>query len=86
MMKAIDSIAPEIHEYLRSTHVTDPSFSMETDLIASNQLDSLVVMDIVCFLESRFGIRMEPDDVNPANLQSVACLARYVAANLRRAA
>ena len=84
-MEAPDSIALEIHEFLRnSIHVTDPSFTVDTDLVTADHLDSLVVMDLVCFLESRYGVRMEPHEVNPSNLRSVSCIARFVTMNLRR--
>ena len=85
MMDAPGSIAREIHAFLKSsTHVTDSSLTVETDLVAAEHLDSLVVMDLVCFLESRFGVRMEPHEVNPSNLRTVNCLARYVTTNLQR--
>jgi acyl carrier protein len=85
-MKTTDSIAAEIHEFLRSTHVPDAQVTVDTDLIAAEHLDSLVVMDLVCFVDAHYGIRMQPEDVSPSNLQSVNRLARYVAANLSREA
>jgi acyl carrier protein len=87
MMEETASIAADIHDYLRqSAHVNDSSFEIDTDLIETDQLDSLVVMDLVCFVESRFGVRMDPQDVNPRNLQSVGRLARYVHTQLHRKA
>ena len=83
-MTATCVIAAEIHEFLRATHVSDPLFTVETDLIAAGHLDSLVVMDVVCFLEARYGIQMQPQDVNPDNLRSASRLASFVITTLQR--
>jgi len=71
-------------QYLRDHHLVRAPVDRETDLIESGQLDSLVVMDLVCFVASRFGIEMSPREISPDNLRSVERLARFVAENARR--
>ncbi|MEM9656825.1 MAG: acyl carrier protein [Planctomycetota bacterium] len=66
--------------YLRDSPTADEAFNADTDLLDSGKLDSLLVMDLVCFLENCFGVRMQPSDVDPRNLRSVRRIAEYVRA------
>ena len=79
-MSTTDEIAAILVDYLRSA--PEGPIDADTDLLHSGRLDSLLVMDLVCFLEIRFRIKMQPADVNPNNLRSVWCLAQYVQARL----
>ncbi len=78
------TIAAVLIDYLKSAPGTLGAIDEETDLLNSGSLDSLLVMDLVCFLEARFQVRMQPADINPANLRSVRRLAHYVSARLSR--
>ena len=81
-MNSADSIESMLVDYLQTDHLARGPLDVDTDLIVSGWLDSLLVMDLVCFVESRFKIRMAPGDITPRNLRSVKCLARYVSENL----
>lgn len=54
----------------------------ETDLIAEGLLDSLLIMDLMTFVEGRFGVRLGPQDVTPETFQSLGALAAVVDARL----
>ena len=64
--------------YLQEHHWGGGSVDCETDLIESGQLDSLVVMDLVYFVGSRFGIEMSPQEISPHNLRTVQRLAQFI--------
>ncbi|HSK41338.1 MAG TPA: acyl carrier protein [Arenibaculum sp.] len=51
-------------------------------LIGSGVIDSLAVLDLIGFLEERFGISFEPDDLTGENFDSIATIARLVAVRL----
>jgi acyl carrier protein len=70
-------------QYLQSHHLVRGPIDRQTDLIESGQLDSMVVMDLVGFVASSFGIEMSPGEISPDNLRSVARLARFVVATSR---
>ena len=82
-MSTTDTIAAVLIDYLQSALGSLGPIDAETDLLDSGRLDSLSVMDLVCFLEVRFQIRMQPADVNPGNLRSVRRLTHYVQTRLR---
>ena len=45
----------------------------------SGRIDSLAILDLVVFVEERFGVSLTADDLTPQNLASVAALASLVA-------
>lgn len=51
-------------------------------LLAAGLIDSTGVLELVAFLEARYGIRVPDADMVQANLDSVAGLVAYVARRL----
>lgn len=54
------------------------SYDNDTSFLREGIIDSLGVMELVGFLESRFGIRPAPQEITPANFDSVNALAQFV--------
>lgn len=50
----------------------------DTSLLAAGHIDSTGVLEIIAFLESSFGVSVEPEEMVPENLDSIACIERYV--------
>ena len=82
-MSDVHAIERLLIAYLHQHHLLSGAVDSDTDLIESGQLDSLVVMDLVGFVASTFGIQMSPREISPENLRSVQRLAQFVAANWR---
>jgi acyl carrier protein len=57
----------------------------EQSLLDAGLIDSTGVLELVAFLEDRYGFRIPDADMLPANLDSVAGLVAYVARRLRAA-
>ena len=70
-------------QYLQEHHLVRGPVDRQTDLIESGQLDSMIVLDLVGFVASSFGIEMAPREISPDNLRSVERLARFVATTSR---
>lgn len=51
----------------------------DTPLVTSGLVDSAGVLEVVDFLETRFGVRIADEDVKLENFDSVAALAALVA-------
>ncbi len=66
-----------ILEYLRSL---DPEQFIQpnTDLLSTGILDSLASLQILCYLENQFGIRIPDTEVNLQNFQSAKTLTGLV--------
>ena len=70
-----------IREYFKSRPdiSADPTdLSADQSLIASGIIDSLAVLDIIEFLEVRFGIMFDPEDLTGENFDSIAAIAALV--------
>jgi acyl carrier protein len=52
----------------------------EDSLLDSGIIDSLGILDLVAFLEKTYGIRIGDEELNPGNFDSIASVARFVAA------
>jgi acyl carrier protein len=49
-----------------------------TPLLESHIIDSTGVLEIVSFLEQRFGIQVEDDELVPENLNSILSISAYL--------
>ncbi|MBA3315621.1 MAG: phosphopantetheine-binding protein [Planctomycetota bacterium] len=55
------------------------SVTVETDLLETELLDSLLIMDLVAHIESAYGVKLENADIAPRHFRTVDSLARLVA-------
>ncbi len=79
----VERIELTITEFLRTEFPNDDlELGAETDLIDGWLGDSLSIVEIVLFLESEFGIRIDRADINGDVFANVASLGRFVAARM----
>lgn len=55
------------------------SIGESDSLIESGIIDSMGVLDVVTFLESRFNLTVDDEDLVPENFQSIGQMAAFVA-------
>jgi acyl carrier protein len=82
-------IKAELRQYLTEHHLA-PGEAAEvadaTPLVAYGILDSLAVMQLVMFLEGRFGIEFTPRDLDRRSLESIEQIESLVRRKLAQAA
>ncbi len=61
------------------------SVADDASLLESGTIDSTGIVELATYLEVRFGIELEDDDMTAANLDSVGRIARFVARKLAAA-
>ncbi len=71
-------IAAQLVDYLNRDPRVDGSIEPDTELVESGRIDSLAILDLVVFVEERFGVSLTADDLTPQNLASVSALASLV--------
>ena len=64
--------------FLRDRAGLDATFDANRDLLASGVLDSLLLIDLVLYIERVFGVTLESNDVAPANFRTIETLAGVV--------
>ena len=65
--------------FAESFHIEVPT--ADTDLLDSGILDSLQFVELLFRLEERFGLRIKIDEIDLADLRSLARIARLIAAS-----
>lgn len=53
---------------------SDIDFEKETDLVDEGLLDSLEIVTIIASIEEKFGVEIDPDDIDPDNFQSAEAM------------
>ena len=59
-------------------HGRDEALGDDADLIASGVLDSLNLLRLVSFLEKKFKLKVEDEDLAPQNFRSLNAISEYV--------
>ncbi|HEX6925888.1 MAG TPA: acyl carrier protein [Longimicrobiaceae bacterium] len=83
-----NTVVAQIREFITDNFLyARPDFVLnDTDaLLGSGIVDSMGVMEIVVFLEERFGLEVSDTDITEDNLGSVQAIANYVNARLGEA-
>ncbi len=61
-------------------YVADAStLADDTSLLDQGIVDSTGVLEVVAFVEEEFGIRVADEEMLPENLDSIACIAAFIA-------
>ncbi len=86
-LRSRDTEVPDIEQTIHDFLLSDPDLairanrlSFDQSLIAGGLVDSLAVLGVVEFLESRFELRLDPEDLTGENFDSIAAMAELVRA------
>jgi acyl carrier protein len=74
-------LEPAIREFIATNLLYNKdgfTYADDASLLREGIIDSLGVVELVTFLQSRFGVKVEQSEVRPENFDSVAKLAAYV--------
>lgn len=75
------SIAAEVEKFIVEEIALGTgveSVGHDEDLLAQDVIDSLGIVELVAFLESRYGIKVGDDDLLPENFNSVNSVVAFV--------
>lgn len=74
-------VRQELREYLRKNHLfTADTAGLRDDLslITGGVIDSIGILEMIAFLESRFGIVVDEEDMVPDNLDSIVSIEAFI--------
>jgi acyl carrier protein len=79
-MAVITNVKEKIREYILNYFVKDSGLELkdDTSFLDEGIIDSTGVMELVAFIESTFGIRVEDEEIIPDNFESINLLTRYI--------
>ena len=75
----MDSVNAEIHAYIINELNDGEEFEMEANLIQQGLIDSMGVMKLLTFLEKRFDIAIDLEDVTAENFETIDRIGELVA-------
>jgi len=80
LQSPVDAVAQEIRAFIVDSFLLgqDPGFGNTESLLESGIIDSTGIMHVIAFLEEKFGIAIDDDDLVADNLDSVERIARFV--------
>ena len=78
-MNAAD-MTTELKRFLIDNFVYDESYPFDetASLMEEGVLDSTGVLELIVFLERRFGVKVSDDELTPENLDSIASIISYL--------
>ena len=79
MAVSTDNAIPEICGWLQENVTGSREISDDEPLIENGVLTSLQTVELVMFMEDRFGIMVEDEELNEENFASVRTIAELVA-------
>lgn len=82
-------VVVELREFVSSAYLFGDSSRMPADtdsLLETGILDSTGILELIEFLEEKYGISITDQETVPDNLGSIANLSRYLTAKLARPA
>ncbi|HOM28518.1 MAG TPA: acyl carrier protein [Deltaproteobacteria bacterium] len=75
-------LAEKITAYIRENFIagrSDAVLEPDTSLIEAGIIDSTGVLELVEYLESTFGIKIEDEELVPENLETISNILRFLA-------
>jgi acyl carrier protein len=73
------SVRAEIEQFIRENFIFgEVALAPETSFVEGGILDSTSVLELVAFLEERFGIEVAPEEINLENMDSLSRVEAYV--------
>ena len=72
---------PNLKEYIVSEFIPNghtDEIQDDMDLLQSGILDSLALLKLVAFIEDKFNIALDPDEIDPENLKSINSISNLI--------
>jgi methoxymalonate biosynthesis acyl carrier protein len=82
MAVGTEQVVPEIRGWLRDNVTGGRDVPEDEPIIENGVLTSLQTVELVMFLEDRFGIMVEDEELDEENFGSVNAIARLVAGKM----
>jgi acyl carrier protein len=79
----MDEIEREVRAFIHDNFILDgESLDGDASLTRHGVLDSMGVLELIMFIEERYGLEVPDEDTLPENLDSVDRIVRYVRGRL----
>jgi acyl carrier protein len=73
-----NNLTLDIYNYIKKEMNHSKDFDLEANIIEEGLVDSTGILALILFLEERFGIEIDLEDINPENFARVGAIADFV--------
>jgi acyl carrier protein len=84
-MSVMTEVAVRLTEYLNEVLCPVEPLDRNTNLLAAGIVDSLMIIDLVEYMQDTHSITIEPHEINPQNFRSAQTLGDLVLSKLSEA-
>jgi acyl carrier protein len=74
-------VKKELEDHLLKNLVLDKgitSLQPDDDLLSSEIIDSMGILQLVAFIEEKYGIEVGDEDIVPENFKTLQCMAEFI--------
>ena len=82
-MSPANSVEENLVGFIQERGPQFADVTVDTDLLESGLLDSLLLVDLIFFIEERYGLRVDAEFVAPATFRTLAGLANFVRTQIK---
>jgi acyl carrier protein len=72
------SMQQEVSDFIKSLKPNVPDFEADENLLESDILDSVAMMEMVLWSEGQYGFTVDTDDLTPENFATVNAIVAYI--------
>lgn len=76
----VNRIEEDLLGFLKSRAPGSHDLSVKTDLVRAGLMEPLLNRELAEFVESAYGVTLDPDELSPQHLRTVRCVVRLVVA------
>lgn len=74
----IENLTMEIYTYIKKEMNHSNDFDMATNIVEEGLIDSMAILTLVQFLEQKYGVVIDFEDINPDNFKDVGVIAKFI--------
>lgn len=75
---SVDDLKTAVCEFIRENFFVSGSLGHDESLLDSGVIDSTGVLEVIGFVETKFGIQVLDEEMLPENLDSISRIAAFV--------
>ena len=68
----------EVYQFIKNVKPDQPDFEPDQNLLESDILDSVAMMELVLWSEGHFGFTVDTDDLTPENFATLNAIMAYI--------
>jgi len=74
----IENLTTEIYTHIKKEMNNSYDFDMGTNIVEEGIVDSMAILALVTFLEGKYGVEIDFEEITPDNFATVDAIAKFI--------